>query len=219
MKSLADQIYDRLRADIIQGELKPETRIVEMDIATEMGTSQGPVREALQRLGQEGLVERRARRDTVVASVSLDQIYELFAIRSVIEELAIKRLAKTITIEQCAQLEDLVGEMRWAGQAGNMFALTEHDMHFHQAICHWSDNAALARAWHPLYSQIQRFIMETHRDSFDGLEDIADTHIPIIETLTAGDSEAASRAIREHITLIWSRIEVRQKHSKLILRR
>jgi DNA-binding GntR family transcriptional regulator len=216
MKSLADQIYDLLRADIVKGELKPGTRIVELDIATEMGTSQGPVREALQRLEQEGLVERRARRATVVTSVSLDEMYELFAIRSMIEGFAIKRAAKSMNPEKNAQLRELIEEMRWAGQAGDMFALTEHDMRFHQAICQWSESAALPRAWHPLYSQIQRFIMEIHRDYFEGLDDIADTHQPIVEALSRGDAEEASRVIQTHIMLIWSRIEAKQELSEPI---
>lgn len=216
MKSLADQIYDLLRADIVKGELKPGDRIVELDIAAEMGTSQGPVREALQRLEREGLVVRRARRDTVVTSVSLDEMYELFAIRSMIEGFAIKRVARSMSPEKDAQLKELIEEMRRAGQDDDMYALAEHDMRFHQAICRWSESAALPRAWHPLYSQIQRFIVETHRDYFESLADIADTHEPIVEALWSGDAERASRVIQEHIMLIWSRIEAKQKISEPI---
>lgn len=214
MKSLADQIYDLLRADIVKSELKPGSRVVELDIAAEMGTSQGPVREALQRLEREGLVERRARRDTVVTSVSLDEMYELFAIRSMIEGFAIKRVAKSMNPEKNAQLRELIEEMRWAGQADDMFALTEYNMRFHRAICQWSESAALPRAWYPLYSQIQRFIMETHCDYFTGLDDIADTHQPIVEALNSGDAEEASRVIQEHIMLIWSQIETKQELSE-----
>ncbi len=79
-------------------------RIVELDIAAEMGTSQGPVRKTLQKLEWEGLVERRARRETVVTNVSLGEIYELFAIRSLIESFTAGLVAEIMKPEHCLEL-------------------------------------------------------------------------------------------------------------------
>ena len=94
VRSLADQVYERLRADIITGRLEPDARIVELEVAQTMGTSQGPVREALQRLEREGLVRRQAHSATFVTRVSNDEIYELFCIRAVIEGFAVKRAVR-----------------------------------------------------------------------------------------------------------------------------
>src|SRR5215470_19708501 len=88
LASLSDQVYEHLRLAIIHTDLVPGEKLVELEIAAQMGTSQGPVREALQRLERDGLVERRARSATFVTSISPDEMYELFSIRSVIEGFA-----------------------------------------------------------------------------------------------------------------------------------
>lgn len=204
MKSLADQIYQRLRVNIITNQLLPGARLVEMEIASTMGASQGPVREALQRLEREGLVQRQAHSATFVTALSLDEMYELFSIRSVIEGFAIQRTAKTITAEQVDKLAELVDLMRGAGRRDDIFTLTEHDLQFHRLICLWSGSATLLRAWDPLYSQIQRFVVRTHRNYFASVTAIAETHTPIVAALRAHEFERVIPLIQEHIMLIWS---------------
>jgi len=175
-----------------------------LEIANKMGTSQGPVREALQRLEREGLVTKQSHSATFVTTVSIDEMYELFSIRSVIEGFAIRRTVERITPEQCDQLQELVEAMRAAGQRDNMLELTEHDLQFHRLICQWSGSATLQRAWDPLYGQTQRFVVRTHKKYFASLTDIADTHRPIIAALREQDIDHVTELIQEHIMLIWS---------------
>lgn len=207
VRSLADQVYERLRADIITGRLESDARIVELEVAQTMGTSQGPVREALQRLEREGLVRRQAHSATFVTRVSNDEIYELFCIRAVIEGFAVKRAVRCITDEQIGQLDVLVDQMRGEGQRGDMMALTEHDLLFHRHICQWSGSPTLLRAWDPLYGQIQRFVVQTHRGYFHELTEIADTHFPILAALRRREPDEAAQVIQDHIMLIWYRVE------------
>jgi DNA-binding GntR family transcriptional regulator len=214
MKSLADQVYERLRLTIVDGELAPGARVVELEIANSMGTSQGPVREALQRLEREGLVQRQAHSATFVTEFSVDEMYELFSIRSVIEGFAIQRAVARITDEQCARLETLVNLMREAGLRDDMLTLTESDLQFHRLICQWSGSATLQRAWEPLYSQIQRFVVRTHKNYFASLTDIADTHMPIVQALRQHDEQNVTRLIQEHVMLIWSLFGQKEKHAK-----
>jgi DNA-binding GntR family transcriptional regulator len=204
VRSLADQVYDRLRRSIVSGELATGTRMVELDIAGQMGTSQGPVREALQRLEREGLVQRQAHSATFVSALALDEMYELFSIRSLIEGFAIRRTVECITPEQCDQLDHLVELMRDEGQREDMLGLTVYDMEFHRLICKWSGNATLLRAWDPLYSQIQRFVVLTHKDYFASVTDVADTHIPIVASLRSHAIEQVTPLMQQHIMLIWS---------------
>jgi DNA-binding GntR family transcriptional regulator len=175
IESLADQIYGRLREEIIHGRLQPGKRLVELDIAAQMGTSQGPVREALQRLERDGLVERRVRSATFVADISIGEIYELFSIRSLVEN------------------------MRLASRADDMILLVEHDLEFHRRICEWSGSATLFRTWMPLYSQIQRFIALMHRRYFPDLVELANTHQPRVEVLRGREAEEAARIIRSKV--------------------
>jgi DNA-binding GntR family transcriptional regulator len=114
LTSLSDQVYEELRHSIICSNLLPGEKLVELDIAAQMGTSQGPVREALQRLERDGLVERRARSASYVTNISVDEMYELFSVRCAVEGFAIRRAAPQITPDQCAYLESLIREMEEA---------------------------------------------------------------------------------------------------------
>ncbi|MEJ2264769.1 MAG: GntR family transcriptional regulator [Anaerolineales bacterium] len=204
--SISDQIYTQLRSTILVGDLKPGDRITELEVASRMGTSQAPVREALQQLENDGLVERRARSGTFVTGVSLEEIRELFQIRSLVEKFAIKRTAVLIQPEQYAELQSLVHRMRLAADQEDMLTLGISDMEFHKRICEWSGKNSLVRVWMPLYSQIQRFIIQNHRRHFPDLSEVAELHMPILEAIRRGDVGLAERTIEEHIMLTFHRI-------------
>ncbi|MCS6849117.1 MAG: GntR family transcriptional regulator [Anaerolineae bacterium] len=208
-RSLAHQIMQQLRIEIIHGKLAPGERLVELDIARRMGTSQGPVREALQMLERDGLVERRARTASFVAPLSFDDMYELFKIRSLVESYAVRRAAQRISNAECDELDALVTQMRDAGERGDIVTLVECDMAFHRRLCEWSGSTTLVQMWTPLYSQIQRFVAQNHPQHFKNLAEIADTHEPIVAALRRRRPAAAARAVREHIMLIWSLMERR----------
>jgi len=206
--SLSDQIYEQLRNAIISAERHPGEKLVELEIAAEMGTSQGPVREALQRLERDGLVERQARSATYVSSISLDEMYELFSVRSVIEGFAIRRAAQKITPEQCNYLETLILQMAQAGKHEDMITLAAYDMQFHQTIVECSDSASLLRVWVTLSSQIQRFIVQSHPQHYSDLVEIGTRHQFIVTALRQHDVEGAVRALQDHIMLIWPKINL-----------
>lgn len=206
-RSLAHQVMQKLRIEIIHGKLAPGERLVELDIARRMGTSQGPVREALQMLERDGLVERRARTASFVAPLSFDDMYELFKIRSLVESYAVRRAAQRISDADCDELDALVAQMREAGQRGDIVTLVECDMTFHRRLCECSGSTTLVQMWTPLYSQIQRFVAQNHPQHFKNLADIADTHDPIVAALRRRKPAIAARAVREHIMLIWSLME------------
>ncbi len=207
LTSLPDQVYDHLRREIISARLVPGAKLVELEIAAQMGSSQGPVREALQRLERDGLVERRARSATFVTSIPTEEMFELFAIRSDIEGFAIRRTAQKITDEQCGELDSLIEKMAQAGSQKAMIALAEHDMQFHRRLVEWSGSAALLRVWNTLSSQIQRFIVQSHPEHYPDYVEIGTRHQPIVVALRERDSEAAALAAQQHIMLIWPEID------------
>jgi DNA-binding GntR family transcriptional regulator len=211
LKPLAVQVYEQLRTAIIREELAPGARLIELDLAAQLGTSQGPVREALQRLEREGLVRRQAHSATFVTEVSDEEMYELFSIRSLIECFAVKRALPHMNPDRCNELDALIDRMRAAGETNDMLAFTEHDMLFHRLIIQWSGSYALLRAWDPLYSQIQRFVIHTHNRYFEGIREIADTHLPLVEALRSGDLARSQREVHDHVMLIWSMMESSRK--------
>jgi DNA-binding GntR family transcriptional regulator len=204
VSSLSDQVYAYLRQAIICSELLPGEKLVELEIAAQMGTSQGPVREALQRLEYDGLVERRARSATFVTSIPIDEMYELFSIRSQIEGFAARRTAQKMTPDQFDELDNLVIKMAEAGRRNEIITLAECDMQFHQSIVEWADSAGLLRVWLPLSSQIQRFIVQSHPQEYPDLVEVGTRHQPIVDALRKRDSDSAAQALQNHIMLIWS---------------
>ena len=193
-----------MRGRIIRGELKPDARLTELEVAGKFGTSQGPVREALQMLEQEGLLERRAGRTMHVTAVSAREVHEYSRIRSTIEAIAIARTSERITDDELIVLDELVEAMYRAGEQDDLNTMVGYDMEFHRLICQWSGSPVLVGSWMPLYSQIQRFILQTHHQYFADLTDLASTHRPILEALQKKDSDQASLLIKEHIELIWN---------------
>jgi DNA-binding GntR family transcriptional regulator len=119
-------------------------------------------------------------------------------------------VASKVSREQCNELQLLIEHRHRAASVNDMVTLVAHDMEFHRRICEWSGNMTLVRAWMPLYSQIQRFVTQTHARYFPHLEEVADMHQPIVDTLLRGSADEAASLIQQHIMLIWSRVESQQ---------
>jgi DNA-binding GntR family transcriptional regulator len=206
LTSLSDQVYEHLRLAIIGAELQPGEKLVELEIAAQMGTSQGPVREALQRLEHDGLVERRARSATYVTTSSNDEMFEIFSVRNVIEGFAIRRTAQIITPAQCDELEALIREMVSAGSRNEIMAVAEDDMQFHRRIVEWSRSPNLLRVWLPLAAQTQRFIVQSHPIYFPNYIEVGTRHQAIVDVLRQQAGDQAAKVMQEHIMRIWSKI-------------
>ena len=205
--SRVDQVWRQLRTAILHGQVLAGDRLLELDIAARLGTSQGSVRAALQRLEHEGLVIRVAHTGTFVSPLSYDEMQDVFGVRAEVEKRAIRRTAVLITPAQCDQLRELIESMRVSGRAGDVAQLTDHDMALHECICAWSGNTTLLRVWRMLYVQIQRFIIHTHPHYFLNLADVAEHHVPVVEALIQRDPDQAERRIEEHLRIRWSDVE------------
>ncbi|WP_425148649.1 GntR family transcriptional regulator [Deinococcus sp.] len=204
--SLADHVYERVHDEILTGALSPGSRVVELDIASRMGTSQGPVREALQRLAREGLVVRHARSSTFVAAVSDDEMYEVFETRALIEAFVVRQLAGRIGDPELAAARQMAEKMVEAAARDDLLELVKWDRRFHRQLVEWSGRETLLRAWDPLYTQIQRFIVQNHRPYYADVLEIARGHGPLLDALINHDVEAAAAAMRAHVMDVWTRM-------------
>ncbi len=199
--SVVDQIWSGLRRMILRGTLTPGTRLVELDIAAQSSASQASVREALHRLERDGLVVRRGRRGTFVTEVEPQKMLEIFQIRSTVESLAMRRAAGKMTPERVAELTGLVERMREAGRRGDIIAVVEMDMTFHQRICTWAEHPTLLRVWELLYTQMERFLVMYDVAHFADLTRVAVNHEPVLEAIRAGDPEEAARVMHDHVLI------------------
>lgn len=192
---LRTQIADRLRAAIITGKLRPGTPLVESALAEQMNVSRAPIREAIQILENDGLVETVAYKGKRVKPLTAREVAETYSLRTVFEVMAVRRI-----LENGAPVDVLwthCQTMDAAAAAGDGEALTDADEAFHKALIDLSDHHLLRDLWNSLYLRIHQ-IMALRNTTQPNLADIAGNHPPIVRALEAGNVEEAVRLISEH---------------------
>ena len=193
---LADQVKDRLLDDILAGRYAPDARIIETQVARELGTSQAPVREALRGLAALGVVEIRPFRGARVRRPTRRELLEAYAVRSALEALAARLAVPRMDEGHVAELAGLMNRMQTAARAGDGHAVAEADARFHGRIVELADNGTLANVWRSLepFSRTYLTLVVPGADP----QWSADLHRPILTALQAGDVEAVVAALEQH---------------------
>ena len=189
------QVALRLRSAIVSGRLRPGDALTETALAEQLNVSRAPIREALQDLENDGLVETVAYRGKRVKPLTVREVVEICEMRQRFEVMAVRRIAKHGTGVDA--LWTPCREMEAAAAGGDREALVTADEAFHGTLIRLSDHELLAQLWAGLYLRIHQ-IMSLRIDEDVDLADIAGTHPPIVEALQAGDVEAAVRRVAEH---------------------
>ena len=192
---LRHDIRDGLVRGIISGEIAPGERVVEMHLAKEYGTSQGPVREALRELEILGFVQSVPHHGTYVRDAWQTGMLELFEVRAALEEFA-TRLATPALSEDVSALQAEVDGMVAAAADDDVTGVVEHSEGFHRVIVEASGNHLLKTVWGGLGIGIhtELTVIALPID----LMTVATCHQPIVDAIAAGDIELACRMSREH---------------------
>jgi DNA-binding GntR family transcriptional regulator len=192
---LRQRLKEALLRRILGGHYDAGERLVELRIAEEFGTSQGPVREALRELEATGLVTNIPRRGTYVAEVMGDGLREIYTVRGALEEQA-ARIVTTRGGCDLAALQREVDLMREAAASGDVHGIVDHSVKFHRTIMEAARNRLLLNIWQSLQIETRTTITML----VEGLDlvEIADSHQPIIDAIAGGDPEKAARLAREH---------------------
>jgi DNA-binding GntR family transcriptional regulator len=151
--SLADAVAERLRKAIITGDLRPGERLSEPALAAQLGVSRSPVREALQILKADGLVEEYPNRSSYVWLPTENDVDEIFSLRTMIETLASEWLAEHLSAEDVADMEKIIEEQRQTVATNDLYAMMEVDKRFHEYICTRSNHSRLKDWWNQLMWQ------------------------------------------------------------------
>jgi DNA-binding GntR family transcriptional regulator len=193
---LADQVKDRLLEAILTGRYPPDSRIVETQVARELGTSQAPVREALRGLEALGVVEITPFRGARVRRPTRRELLEAYVVRSALETLGARLAVPRLTDGDLALLAGCVDEMQAAARAGDGHRVAEADARFHGAILALGDNGTLARVWQSLepFSRTYITLVVPGADP----QWSADLHVPILDALQRRDTEAVVDALERH---------------------
>jgi DNA-binding GntR family transcriptional regulator len=193
---LADQVQDRILEGILSGHYPPDSRIVETQVARELGTSQAPVREALRGLEGLGFVEITPFRGARVRRPSRREIVEAYEVRSALEALAARAAVPRLTDADLAGLAGEVEAMRAAARDGDGHAVAEADARFHATIVELADNATLAKVWRSLEPFLRTYITL----AAPGADPVwsAGLHEPVLAALRQRDADAVVAALHGH---------------------
>jgi len=197
-KPLRELVLEAIREAIIGGTLKPRERLMEIQLAEELGVSRTPIREALRELELEGFIVMVPRKGAFVADMTFKDIADIFEIRVALEGLAAGLAAERITDEEMEDMERHLVEKADAIARGDMERLVEVDTRFHESIYKASRNDRLKGIINNLREQIQRFRATSL--AYPGrMKQSLEEHRSIVEAIHARDVALARQLTQEHI--------------------
>ena len=197
---LSERLRESIEEEIATGKLLPGSRLDEVELATRFGVSRTPIREALNLLLGEGLVENRARRGAVVAQITPHRLMEMFEVMAELEAMCARLAARRMTDEELAAFEAVHEECRSAAETRDTDAYFYANERFHFALYTGSHNsflfeqaASLQRKLRP-YRRLQLRVRNRMQRSFE-------EHQAILDALRAGDMELAVSSVRNHVVV------------------
>lgn len=198
-RTLKENVTEIIRHSIIDGTLAPGSELNQAQIALELGVSRGPVREALGRLEQEGLIRVTAYKRVFITSLDRRYVEELYSVRTALETMALERGIDRMTSDNLRQLEETVEKMRLAARSQNQQALVDLDLLFHEQIVRMADHNLALQLWQQLAVGVKRCLHTQHR-IYTFLDEVVGTHPTIVTAIAERDKSLAVQILSEHIT-------------------
>jgi DNA-binding GntR family transcriptional regulator len=193
-----DLAYQSLRRAIMRGELAPGARVVIDDVAPRLGVSIIPVREALQRLERERLVEIRPHAGAVVTALSKEDVAEVFALMESLEAAAAGPAAARATDEDIARLEAILRELEAARRARDHESWLERNAAFHLELCRLAGMPLLSEFAERVFARWERLRRHFFADAAEGPARADQEHRAILAALRARDGARLEGLLREH---------------------
>jgi DNA-binding GntR family transcriptional regulator len=195
---LADRAYRYLRDGILSGDLPPGTVLAETELAAAIGGSRTPIRQALGRLLQEGLIEVGPRRQSVVRGFTPEHRREMVLLREALESVAVRRACEVMELGEIDELRILLIRQRRAAAAGDNDEFLDLDEELHLKIA----EGARLPILHAFLTQLRGFVRVARAGpprSPTALAEIVDEHERLLDALESRDVDAALRALTEHL--------------------
>ena len=190
--------YDLLRREVIRCRLRPGAEVTEQGLAQAYGFGKTPIREALSRLAQEGLVRAVPRRGYLISSITLKDVQDLFAVRCLLEAEAACLAAGRVDGEELRRLDGLCRAGYDPSDADSAAAFLAINREFHVTIARASRNERLVGMIAQLVDEMER-LFHLGLVLRDRSEEMAHEHKALVDALLAGDSAAAGRIAEAQI--------------------
>lgn len=180
---LRDVVFHTLREAILKGELKPGERLMELQLASKLGVSRTPIREAIRMLELEGLAVTMPRKGAEVARMTEKDMKDVLKIRKALDELAVGLACDNMTEEELKQLYVALKNFEESTRSGDVKQIAQADVEFHDSIYQAADNPKLVTMLNNLREQMYRYrveylknesiyprLIEEHQGIYDGLK-------------------------------------------------
>lgn len=197
-KPLRDLVYDELKMKIMMGVISPGTRMMEVELAEEMGVSRTPVREAIRKLEKEGMISIEPRRGAYASSLSNQDMVDILEVRQTMEGLAADLATVRFTEDQKKELLEVSEAFNQAVASGDMEQMIALDTLFHHLIVEGTGNKLLAVMVSQLQDMVLRF-RYLYYDDFRRAEKMPEEHKEILDAIFDGDPNKAKEAADNHI--------------------
>ncbi|QIN78510.1 FCD domain-containing protein [Rubrobacter marinus] len=192
-----DWVYHALLEAIVRGGLRPGAWLSETSLATQLEVSRTPLREALQRLQSDLLIERGQNGKLYVRGLSEKEARDLYAVRASLEELTVEEAAANMTVAKLATLEEILERMRSA--VDRVEEVAEGGRDFHDVLLEIAENEITSWTLGQLKPHIDRYrFLSTRTSQERGMQAVRE-HEEIYESLRDGNVEAAKSCMRRHI--------------------
>jgi DNA-binding GntR family transcriptional regulator len=208
--SASRRVYLCLRQRIVEMSMLPGARIIEREIAEELGISRTPVHEAVQRLADEGLVEVLPRSGTFVARIPLDALEQAMLVRNALETAIIEKAAQRASADGVARLRAILEEEEAAVEANDLRAFHRSDEQFHAALAELSGYPGVWPIILQAKTQMDRYRQLTL--PLEGrMRGVLDEHRTVVDAVESGDPAQAVEAMREHLDHVLPVLEMTRK--------
>lgn len=200
-RPLREIVYEELKMQILTGKITPGTRMMEVELAESMGVSRTPIREAIKKLEQEGLVIIEPRKGAYASQISVKDMVDILEVRQDMEGLAAYMAAYRMTPKQMKELEAISSGYNKAVEEGNMADMIKFDTDFHNLIVESCNNNILTMMINQLQELLLRF-RYVYYDNIKRAEKMPSEHTMIMEAIKDGRSDAARASAEMHIERI-----------------
>lgn len=205
-RPLREIVYEQLKLQILTGKISPGTRMMEVELADEMGVSRTPIREAIRKLEKDGLVVIEPRRGAYASDISVDDMIDTLLVREYLEGLAAALAAKRITEKEGQELIGITRDYSKAIDAGDTEKIIAYDEAFHQEIIRLSGNKTLIKISETVQEQSLRF-RHLYYEDFSRYANMPSEHTRIVDALMSGDADAAREAADKHVADLKAFVE------------
>ena len=195
---LRDVVFNTLREAILKGELKPGERLMEMHLATKLGVSRTPIREAIRMLEQEGLAVTIPRKGAQVAKMTEKDLQDVLEVRDALDELAVTCACERMTKEQFVELKEAMQKFEAATKTDDVRLIVETDEAFHDVIYAAAANPKLENIINSAREQMYRYRYEYVKDTTVYKQLIAE-HKAIIDGFDRRDVEYVKDIMHTHL--------------------